>query len=247
MDKTDRSLANRSVAELELSKAKNAIEQFIYSCSHTLRGPLKSIAGLVNLLKNAHEKHDVDPHNYLQCIESTVAKMESVLTDLEKFLETTSQSIVTKPVDAKDFINQILDDFRGAIEENDIDVVIRATQTSPLYTDENRLRVVITHLISNAILYHDRKKKKKRIDILVNVNSSTCTLQVRDNGIGMSSETKSKLFQLFYRGSAVSTGAGVGLYISREVLTKMKGKISVTSMISKGSCFSLSIPNLSVQ
>lgn len=245
MGKTERIAKLPSVAELELVKAKSAIDQFIYSCSHTMRGPLKSIMGLVNLLRNADEKMDINPQVYLKSIEATVAKMESVLTELEQFLTNTSQNIVTKPIDVKDFVNQILEDFKPRIEESKIVLVIKVNQMAPLYTDVNRLRVVFTHLISNAIIYQDPKKKKKTVDIFVRVNETSCAVQIRDNGIGMIEEVQSNLFQLFYRGTELSSGAGVGLYITKEVLTKMLGKISVTSIVAKGSCFSFSIPNLS--
>src|SRR5687768_17326979 len=147
MEKTERAARIPSVAELELVKAKRAIEQFIYSCSHTMRGPLKSISGLVNLLKNQTEEEDADPQCYLQSIEVTVAKMESVLTELEQFLTNTTRSIVTRPIDIKDFVNEILQDFNSSIEESNISILIKTNQLSPLYTDESRLRVVLTHLI----------------------------------------------------------------------------------------------------
>lgn len=246
MGKTERIAKLPSVAELELVKAKSAIDQFIYSCSHTMRGPLKSIMGLVNLLRNADEKMDINPHVYLKSIEATVVKMESVLTELEQFLTNTSQNIVTKPIDVKDFVNQILEEFKPRIEERKIVMVVKITQMAHLYTDVNRLRVVFTHLISNAIIYQDPKKRKNTIDIFVRVNETSCAVQIRDNGIGMIEEVQSNLFQLFYRGTELSSGAGVGLYITKEVLIKMIGKISVTSIAGKGSCFSFSIPNLSI-
>lgn len=246
MEKIQRAVRIPSVAELELVKAKSAIEQFIYSCSHTMRGPLKSITGLVNLLKNSQEEKDVDPKYYIQSIESTVAKMESVLTELEQFLTNTTRNIVTRPIDIKDFVNEILDDFRRSVEEDNICIMIKTNQAAPLYTDESRLRVVLTHLISNAIRYQDNKKRKNRLEIFLRVNDTSCTVQIRDNGIGMTDEIKSNLFQLFYRGTEESSGAGVGLYIAREVVTKMRGKISVTSIAGKGSCFSFSIPNLTI-
>lgn len=245
MDKIQRAVKTPSVAELELVKAKSTIEQFIYSCSHTLRGPLKSITGLVNLLKNSDDKTDIDPRCYLQSIETTVSKMESVLVDLEQFLINTSQNIVTRPIVIKDFIIQILEEFLPITDGNNIGIVIKTNHVAPLYTDQSRLRVVLTHLISNAIMYQDNRKKKKRVDIFVTVTATVCRVQIRDNGIGMTSEIQSNLFQLFYRGTESSSGAGVGLYITREVLTKMLGKISVTSTAGRGSCFSFSIPNLS--
>lgn len=246
MEETRHVLPVNSVAEFELVKAKNAIEQFIYSCSHTMRGPLKSIAGLVYLLKNSRESPDVDPGYYLHSIETTVIKLEHVLNDLEQFLTNSSKEISTRPVDVKALINDVLDDFRGLIDEQQIEVVVTVKQLVPLYTEQSSLRIILSHLISNAIVYQDIEKKNKVLNIYLKADTFTCIIHVKDNGIGMSDAVQSNIFRLFYRGSEKSTGSGVGLYIAHELITKMEGSIAVSSEPGKGSCFSVSIPNLSV-
>lgn len=245
MEKAQHSITINSVAELELVKAKSAIEQFIYSCSHTMRGPLKSITGLVYLLMNTEESAEFNPKHYLQSIEKTVSKMETVLNDLEQFLTNSKQDMVTHPIDAKEFVTEVLQEFQGALEEKKIKTVIASNQLESLYTDHNRFRIVLNHLISNAIAYQDYQKEEREIRISIRVNSSMCNLQVRDNGIGMLDNVRSNIFQLFYRGSERSSGTGVGLYITKEILNKMGGSITVRSKPGKGSIFSFSIPNLS--
>ncbi len=246
MEETRHVLPVNSVAEFELVKAKNAIEQFIYSCSHTMRGPLKSIAGLVYLLKNSGESPDVDPSYYLQSIETTVIKLEHVLNDLEQFLTNSSKEISTRPVEVKALINDVLDDFRGLIDEQQIEVVVTVKQLVPLYTEQSSLRIILSHLISNAIVYQDVKKKNKVLNIYLKADTSICIIHVKDNGIGMNDAVQSNIFRLFYRGSEKSTGSGVGLYIAHELINKMEGSIEVSSEPGKGSCFSVTIPNLSV-
>src|SRR5689334_3037140 len=103
---------NSSVTGLELVKAKGAIEQFIYSCSHTLRAPLKSIAGLVYLLKNSETHQEIDPKFFLQSIEKTVEKMESVLNELEQFLSNSRQLVTTQSVDAKSVVQEVIDNLQ---------------------------------------------------------------------------------------------------------------------------------------
>jgi len=247
VEKIQHSAPINSVAELELVKAKSAIEQFIYSCSHTMRGPLKSIAGLVYLLKNSEESAEVDPKYYLQSIENTVAKLESVLNDLEQFLTNSSQGITTRSIDAKEFVSTVLQEFQDTIEEKKISAMITIKQSVPLYTDRNQFRIILSHLISNAIVYQNNKKEEKQMSISIKVNSSVCMVRIRDNGIGMRDEIQPNIFRLFYRGSERSAGAGVGLYITKELLAKMGGVISVRSKAGEGSCFSFSIPNLSAR
>jgi signal transduction histidine kinase len=234
-----------SVAELELVKARNAIDQFIYSCSHTMRGPLKSIAGLVYLLKKSLGTPTFDPESYLQSIESTIAKLETVLNDLEQFLTNSNQDITTRSINVKELMSTVLKEFQVSIEEKKILPRISIKQVAPLYTDDNALRILVTHLISNAVMYQDLNKSERKISITIKVSVSSCRIAIRDNGIGIRDEIRSSIFYPFFKGSVKSSGAGVGLYVANAVLHKMGGALSVTSKHGSGTCFSFSIPNLS--
>jgi len=229
---------------LELIKAKSTIEQFIYSCSHTLRAPLKSIAGLVYLLKNSGTNEDIDPNFFLESIEKTVEKMESVLNDLELFLSNSRHALTTQSIDVKSMTNEVVAEAQLLPDRNKIDFSIVCNQEIPFFSDKNRIKVIVSQLISNAIQFQDDSKSKNKVDIHVKVTPFNCLIQIRDNGIGIESSVLPHIFQLFYRGSDKSTGSGVGLYIVQEVLNKMAGNISVRSVNSKGSTFQISIPNL---
>jgi len=233
-----------SLAGLELVKAKGEIEQFIYSCSHTLRAPLKSIAGLVHLLKNNTTNPDIDPKFFLESIEKTCSKMELLLDDFEQFLSNSRQRVVAHPVDVREVIEEVLQDFQVVVEAEHIQVLMTCDQPVPFYTDKNRFCVILTHLISNAIQFRNNERERMEVRIQVKVFPSFCTVQVRDNGVGIEDQVRPHIFDLFYRGSTQSTGSGVGLYVVKEVLNKMKGSITVRSSEAKGSAFMISIPNL---
>jgi hypothetical protein len=244
--KSGNSESIHAVAELELVRAKSAIEQFIYSCSHTMRGPLKSISGLVYLLKNAENSKEVDRGYCLHSIEQTVEKLESVLNGLEQFLTTLSMDITSQSIDATEFIEDIISEFQDTISENNISIEVGVKQSVRLYTDRARFRAILSHLISNAIVFQDSGKEAKQITISVKIDLTNCTVKVKDNGIGIPADIKSNIFQLFYRGSDKSRGAGVGLYVAKEMLNKMGGTISLRSKPRVGSSFTFTIPNLSV-
>lgn len=241
--KKEPSVLSSSVAELELIRAKSTIEQFIYSCSHTMRGPLKSIAGLVNLLEGHEQSSFADPKHYLQSIQTIVSKMEVTLNDLEKFLSSSKQGITLKPIDAEKLVEEILTQFQESIASNRIDIKLSVNQTHMLYVERSSLHTILTHLISNAIVYRNEKNSKKLVQISIRISEKSCRVKIKDNGIGMSSEVQPNIFQLFYRGTEKSRGAGVGLYITKEVITQMGGTIAFRSTIGEGSSFSMLIPN----
>jgi signal transduction histidine kinase len=228
-----------------LARANKAIEQFIYSCSHSLRAPLKSIEGLLFLLNNSATNKDIDPKLYLASIEKTVNKMDTLLDELEQFLLNSRLDLNARPVHATEVVDQVLREFNDVILGMQVHVTVCVDQRVPFFTDENRLRIMLKHLISNAVAYQDFGKQEKKINIRFVIDYKACVLEITDNGIGIKEGIRDQIFHLFYRGSEQSTGTGVGLYIVQEMITKMGGNISVNSVHGGGSTFLISMVNLS--
>jgi signal transduction histidine kinase len=232
---------DQSIAQ-ELAKAKNVIDKFLYGCSHTMRGPLKSISGLIKLLQN--QEASEDPHKHLELIQKTVNKMETILNDLEQFLVNSRRDLVIEPVSMSKTIDAILTRYTKDSERLRIRFSKNIVQAVPLFTDLERLNLILVQLVSNALVFSDPGKTDKYIDIFVRVDENGCHIKILDNGMGMSSEIQKNIFQLFFRGTQQSQGAGIGLYVVNEVLRKMGGSITVNSEEGCGSSFFVWIPNL---
>ena len=232
---------DQSIAQ-ELAKAKNVIDKFLYGCSHTMRGPLKSISGLIKLLQN--QEASEDPHKHLELIQKTVNKMETILNDLEQFLVNSRRDLVIEPVSMSKTIDAILARYTKDSERLRIRFSKNIVQAVPLFTDLERLNLILVQLVSNALVFSDPGKTDKYIDIFVRVDENGCHIKILDNGMGMSSEIQKNIFQLFFRGTQQSQGAGIGLYVVNEVLRKMGGSITVNSEEGCGSSFFVWIPNL---
>ncbi|HEY9045082.1 MAG TPA: HAMP domain-containing sensor histidine kinase [Ohtaekwangia sp.] len=228
----------------ELTKAKGVIDKFLYSCSHSMRAPLKSITGLVNLLQHQQADASYEPQQHLDLIRKTVSKMESLLNDLERFLANSRKELIIEPVSMTMIVEDVLLRYAQEAEEKGIRFSKNITQHTVLYTDLERLNLVMLQLIINALVFNDASKADKYIDVTVRVNDTGCHIKVLDNGIGMSQEVQQNIFQLFYRGSQQSRGTGIGLYIVSEVLRKMGGSITVNSEEGYGTSFFVWIPNL---
>jgi signal transduction histidine kinase len=109
-------------------------------------------------------------------------------------------------------------------------------------TDDNRLKVIVNNLVANAIRYHALLKPTPFIQIKACQKDDEYLLSVEDNGQGISDEHKDKIFNMFYRASENSEGSGLGLYIVKETLTKLHGKVMVDSTLYEGSTFSIFLP-----
>lgn len=243
MKKINHTSGNLPIAH-ELVKAKEIINEFVYSCSHTMRGPLKSITGLVNLLHQSIENGKGNPGEYLNMIGQSVNKMEDLLNQLEQFLENSKNDLTCEPINIQATIDDVLLEVKPEIDFFKIQVSQHIDQTGYFYSDIYRFRLILFHLISNAINFSDQKKENKSIRIDVRATSASCSVEVIDDGIGINPDVQSKIFDLFYRGSEKSPGSGVGLYIVGEILKKMGGSISVNSTLKKGSNFFVWLPSM---
>lgn len=230
----------------ELLKAKMVISLFINSCSHTMRGPLKSIEGLVNLLYTSKNYSESESKLFLDLIQSTVLKLEATLDELEHLLKNSQQAVAQRPVDFNQILKEILSAHTQVIERAGVCLEANIEQTTAFYTDASRLRIILSHIIDNAIQFRDETKEKMEIYISIKTTEANCIIAVSDNGIGIAPENHARIFELFFRASQKSKGTGVSLYVVNDMLAKMNGSISVDAVPHKGSVFTISIPNLLV-
>jgi signal transduction histidine kinase len=114
--------------------------------------------------------------------------------------------------------------------------------TLNIVTDRSRLKVVLNNIIGNALKYSSPQKEEQLISIAANFEGNNLKVLIEDNGIGIATEHQPKIFDMFYRASEKSQGSGLGLYIVRETLDKLNGKIEVSSSLGNGSRFRLEIP-----
>jgi signal transduction histidine kinase len=103
---------------------------------------------------------------------------------------------------------------------------------------------VFNNLVSNAVKYCDNQKPITHVLIKVTVFKEEALIEVEDNGMGIEAGVIDKVFNMFFRASERSTGSGLGLYIVKETVEKLKGKITVTSDLGKGTTFHIRILNM---
>lgn len=226
-----------------LERANNMIHQFIVSCSHSLRGPLKTIEGLTNLLQGDVNNNPEDAAKFLFLIQETALKMEHTLDELEQFLENTNRKVMTKPIDFRSLVKDVLVSNRKLIQENNVTISTQLVEARPLCSDESRLRLVIEHLVTNAVQFIPDDQPDKRVEIVATVQAGYCEVKVIDNGAGINFDDQNRVFDLFFRASLKSKGSGVGLYVVKEVVEKMGGSVKVISAPGAGSTFVVRLPN----
>ena len=112
-----------------------------------------------------------------------------------------------------------------------------------IVSDPKRLKIILSNLISNSVKYHNYKQEKPFIEVKSYRINGEVFIGVKDNGQGIKPEFLNNIFDMFYRASDSSEGSGLGLYIVKDTVAKINGKLNVESTYGKGSVFTLSLPN----
>lgn len=227
----------------ELVKINNELDSFVYSVSHNLRAPLMSVLGLVRLAHTDDMKNGNLLQRYFGMMEHSIHKLDETLKEILDYSRNARLDINVDKVEIRKLIEDGFERLMYHEGSDHLQKIVRIKEKVPLYSDSHRLSVVLNNLISNAIKYRDSHKESQFIKIEVHVEDSTVTLYFSDNGIGISEELQVRIFDMFFRATERSEGAGLGLYIVKETIDKLGGKIQVQSQLDEGTTFIITLPN----
>ena len=147
-------------------------------------------------------------------------------------------------IDFKSIINESQQNLRGLDGAHRMTIKTTIESYLPFYSDSQQLQVIFNNIISNSIKYQHSHELHPALDIHIEVNSEKAVMTFKDNGIGISKEHLNKVFDMFFRSPGVKAdGAGLGLYIVKEIVRKLKGRILVASKVNEGSSFQVELPN----
>ena len=225
----------------ELKQTNQELDRFVYSTSHDLSAPLKSIRGLVTLSK-------MEPQNaqlYLDKINTSVYRLEDFINEVLDYSRTSRKTLALEEIDLKELIQEINSKFEFLEHSAKIEFSFQLN-TFTVTSDRFLLRVALSNLISNAIKYQKKiNDHKPFVKFQSFEDKGNLIIEVIDNGEGIKPEYHDKLFNMFYRGTLSSSGSGLGLYIAKEAMQKLDGKISMTSVWGEGSAFRIQLPLIS--
>ena len=235
------SLNHRITQQLECSYKQtkdlnNELDRFVYSTSHDLRAPLLSIKGLVLLIRTAKPDEQL---RYLELVDNRIESLNKFITDITDYSRNNRLEIIQENINISDLAADIWESLRYSPEASGIKFENEVPINLTVVNDGRRMRVVLVNLISNAVRYHDRTKANKYIRLYSQTTDSSFSLHIEDNGMGIAPHLHDKIFEMFFRGSELSQGSGLGLYIVKETLSKLSGSVRLTSAPGHGSTFSI--------
>jgi PAS domain S-box-containing protein len=218
---------------------------FIATVSHELRTPLAAVHGAAKTL----QRDDVVVggevfERLLTVISEQSDRLAAMVNDilLASRVDSRELDLATEHVDVAALAADVIAAVRVLAGEG-LTLELVAAPSPPLAGDREKLRQVLTNLVGNAAKY---SPAGGRIQVELKPYEDELDIVVRDEGLGIATAEQSLIFEKFYRADANMTrgvsGSGLGLYISRELVNRMGGTITVQSRLGEGSTFVVTLP-----
>lgn len=239
-----RDVTQRKEAETKLKQTNFELDSFVYRASHDLRAPLRSVLGLLNLIRM--EPSDAQKAAYINLAEKSINKLDSFILDLTNFSRNSRLEIKQDEIDWRGVIDECIENLRYMENADRVKAIIEIDNQVPFLSDYGRMSILFQNLISNAIKYQ-RTNADSFVKIQIRTDETGARIDISDNGKGIASEYLNRIFEMFFRASEDSYGSGLGLYITKQVVEKLGGKIKVESVFNEGTNFSMFLPHLRVE
>lgn len=229
---------------------------FISTASHEMRTPVASIQGYLELALNPKAASiDEKAKSYLVKAHGATQHLGTLFQDLLTASQSEDGRLSNAPqvIDVVQFVEGIVEQEQLSAANKGLQLIFeknlgKEKSIAPLlyiYIDPNRLREVLLNLIENAIKYTD----SGMVTVGVSLSERSVLIRVTDTGVGIAQEDLDHIFQKFYRTDNTKTrqagGTGLGLYIARQIVDMVHGRIWAESTPGEGSTFYVELPRIS--
>jgi len=241
-------IGNSIIGDLEMMAKTNKMRsEFVSIASHQLKTPLSEISWEVELLisKNSQGLSEKQLALIGNIVKSNnhMKKLVNDLLDVSR-IEQGRLTLVKEKFDILETIREVVEESRILVSVKGAEIKIKAeNKIYEILGDKRRMGVVIDNLVSNAIKYIGSHGK---IEVGLSDGKGELLVWVKDNGIGIPDNQKSKVFQKFFRAENTARyqteGTGLGLYIAKNIVDQTGGKMWFVSKEEKGTTFFFSIP-----
>lgn len=243
-EELERSTQREIAAIKEVVRLK---EEFVFIASHELRALVTTMRwSIESLLKNEDFSRALREQSktVFSYIETSVKRLHALIADLLDIarLESKTVKIEKKPLAIGSFLLPLFNEFAPVAEKKSVTIHAdsQEIQAAPLVLgNEMKLREVFSNLLSNAIKFN---KSNGKIVITFAPQNTFLEISVRDTGIGIKKSDMEKIFSKFFRAHIDIEGTGLGLWISKEIMRRLDGDITVASEEGVGSTFTVKIP-----
>lgn len=218
-------------------------DDFVSMAAHELRTPLTIIRGYTDMLSDSKRLTEND-RQMTRNIEQSAENLNQLIGDILDVsrMQQGRLSFVLQNMQPEELIAEVVESLKYTAQQKGLQVSYERKQSALISVDSDRLKQILVNLVGNAVKY----TLHGSVSVSSYVEKEAYAIRVSDTGIGISAEEQKKLFARFYRVRSKETetirGTGLGLWITKEIVTQMGGIISVESIKGKGTDFIVMFP-----
>lgn len=226
-------------------KLEDMRSEFVSNVTHELKTPLTSIRGFVETLKNGALDDSVVAEKFLDIIDIEADRLSTLINDILELseIESMKQDKETDNFDLRSLVDDVQSMLETTAREKQITIYNKVDQDIKLNASRNRYKQLMINLMDNAVKYN---KVNGTVEVWAVKSKGLLEIHVRDTGIGISEENRTRIFERFYRvdkgRSREMGGTGLGLSIVKHLANLYEGSVWVNSEVGQGSEFIISLP-----
>lgn len=228
---------------LQAQEEKEQVKSLISNMSHQLKTPLAGLMMYRELLENENLDQR-KKKQFLEKMKQQSEKIDWILKSLFKMVRLEQGAIVFEPGahSLKETLLGAVNGIYAKAEKKEIQIFTESFKDCRVYQHPKWTGEVFENLLENAVKYTETGGE---IRIRVTPMEIYTQIEIQDTGMGIPTEEQTEIFKRFYRGKAAENleGSGIGLYLSRLILEKEKGYMTVSSVLHQGSTFSVFLQN----
>ena len=227
---------NKNLAN-ELNASNYALDMFAYRASHDLKGPIASIRGLCNLM-SLNPK--TESNMFIDLVTTECDKMENSVNKLSEISSLKKESNTSVILDFNQIIKNVSNDLNFDLS---CDLQVENSINSNFYSSPTYIKAIFYHLLDNTKRF--RKRDSSIHNILIELNEDEnlgIYIKVKDSGIGIEASELPKVFDIFYKSDSKYAGSGIGLYLVKDMVERLKGKINIDSKLNQFTSVSIFLP-----
>jgi PAS domain S-box-containing protein len=238
------------LSQIAAEAADKAKSEFIRNMEHELRTPFSGVYSIVRLLYESEQ--DAEKKELLELTYQSASEFLNLLNNIIDFSrnQLDSSAVMAKKIDLKNTISRVITMELAAATSKKLTLTMEYPENLPsiFISDPHRIQRLLLNLIGNAIKFTSEGSVSVIVKLAKQVDDKLIIIQliVSDTGIGIAEEKQKYIYEKFYRLSPANqnkyTGAGLGLYVVRQIINDLEGEIDVISSPNQGTRFICTLP-----
>jgi len=215
------------------------LDKFVFNVTHDLRSPLASLVGLIGLIDDENDLAQIK--SYTLMMKDSLEKQDRFINEMLTFIKSKHTGLVKQECSLATIVDNVISQNNYSNGGKQVHFY-KELDLINIDSDALKLQVILNNLVSNSIKYSDSKKDEQWVKVRTYRTETGAVIEVEDNGLGIRQADQERIFDKFYLSGTNKKSSGIGLYLVKDAVTQLNGKIEVRSEPGVSSKFMVSIP-----